>query len=197
MVRLGMVFLVLSIFFGLTVVPASADTNVAFGKPVTLSGSFGGGGGGSVVDGTFLPEGTQWQSGTVWWNGLSPAVYIDLGGACSINSLVVQADDNDAYTLYYRIVGTTTYGVAWNVPDRDAWGYGMQTRPNPYDNNERYNLVTPIVTDSLMFVAASGDNSYSVSEIQAYGSAVPIPGALLLFAPGLAGLAVLRRKFAK
>ncbi len=33
------------------------------------------------------------------------------------------------------------------------------------------------------------------ANVQVYGSAVPIPAAFLLFAPGLAGLAALRRKF--
>jgi hypothetical protein len=54
---------------------AWSDTNVALNKEVTLNGTFFVGGWGqytapkeTVVNGTFLPEGTEWDIGSVWWN---------------------------------------------------------------------------------------------------------------------------------
>ncbi len=41
----------------------------------------------------------------------------------------------------------------------------------------------------------NGWDKASDANIQVYGSTVPVPGALLLFAPGLAGLALLRKRF--
>jgi hypothetical protein len=178
---------------------AAADFNVASGKTVTLNGSMNGTAD-TLTDGVFLPRSTQWQTGTVWWNGDTQYAEINLGGTFVINSFIVQADDNDAYRIEYRDISTNLWNTAWNVPNYDAFGWGMQTRPNPDDDSVRYSLGATITTDMLRFYAdqayGGGDNSYSVSEIQAYGtSAVPLPSAMLLFAPGLLGLAGLKRKY--
>ncbi len=47
----------------------------------------------------------------------------------------------------------------------------MQTRPNRYDNTQRYTLAVPVVTDALLFEGNlyRGDRYFSVSEIQAFG----------------------------
>jgi len=173
-----------------------ADMNVALNKSVTLNGTMYGAAGSTLTDGGFLARGTGWTNGTVYWNGTTAYAEIDLGGAYVITSMVAQADDNDAYLVTYHDVLTDTWKTAWNVPNYDAYGAGMQTRANPANNSVIYTLSSPITADYLRFYAVSGDNSYSVSEIQAYGGAVPLPGALWLFAPGLAVLAGLRRKLA-
>jgi len=176
-------------------VAMSAAVNVALNKTVTLSGTTHGAAASTLVDGVFRPRGTGWTSGTVYWNGTSPYVEIDLGGTFQIESFIAQADDNDAYTIKYRDVNTYTWKTAWDVPNYDAYGSGMQTRPNPANDAARYMLSAPITTDMLRFCAASGDNSYSVSEIQAYGtSPVPLPAAIYLLGPGLLGLWRIRRK---
>ncbi|SEL99035.1 hypothetical protein SAMN04489760_10228 [Syntrophus gentianae] len=175
---------------------SSAEVNVALNKTVTLNGTMSGAAAGTLTDGVFRPRGTHWQSGTVWWNGTSSYAEIDLEGIYVINSMIAQADDNDAYLVQYHNIQTNTWETAWNVPNYDGYGSGMQTRPNPADDTERYMLSSSITTDALRFYATGGDNSYSVSEIQAYGSAVPLPGALWLFAPGLAALAGFRKKLA-
>ena len=174
----------------------SAEVNVALGKAVTLNGTMYGAAGSTLTDGIFRPRGTSWTSGTVYWNGTAAYAEIDLGGTYVINSMIAQADDNDQYMVQFRDIATDSWWTAWTVPNYDGYGSGMQTRPDPADDTEKYVLETPITTDALRFYALSGDNSYSVSEIQAYGSAVPIPGALWLFAPGLAALAGFRKKLA-
>lgn len=175
---------------------SSAEVNVALNKAVTLHGTMYGVAGSTLTDGIFRPRGTSWTNGTVYWNGTSSYAEIDLDGAYVIKSMIAQADDNDAYLVQYHNIQTNAWETAWNVPNYDAYGAGMQTRPNPADDTQKFVLSSSITTDALRFYAISGDNSYSVSEIQAYGSAVPLPGALWLFAPALAALAGFRKKLA-
>ena len=85
-------------------------------------------------------------------------------------------DDNDAYKLYYWDISSSSWQLVWDVPNYDVVpdpaNWGMQTRPNPDDDTERYMLASPIVTNALKFegnMADTGDKLFSVSEIQAYG----------------------------
>lgn len=176
-----------------------ADTNLALNKAVSLDGTFffGGWGGGAVVspatlvDGVFLPRATQWDQGAVWWDSsFGPqAIIIDLDKPVTVTGLIVQADDNDSYRVSYWDSG---WHVAWEIPA--VGGYGMQTRPNVNDNSVPYSLPVPIVTNLLKFEATGGDGYYSVSEIQAFGTAAPLPGSLLLLGSGLLALGALRQR---
>ena len=190
--------------------------NVAEGTSVSLNGGafFTGGWGagltveaGTVVDGIFFPRSTQWDQGAVWWDSTDGAdryLTIDLGGIFSIESFVVQADDNDAYILSYRDMISNEWVTAWDIPnfdfigDENAWG--MQTRPDPFDDFARYVLPQNIITDALRFEGAldnTADRYFSVSEIQAYGQPVPEPATIALLGLGIAGLAGYRKKFGK
>jgi len=150
----------------------------------------------TIVDGTFLPQSTQWDQGAVWWDSQDGAandtIEIDLGGWFEIESLIVQADDNDAYQLAYWDGGA--WQLAWDVPAVGGWG--MQTRPNPADDTQRYMLPSPIVTNALLFHGDFGNSDlyFSVSEIQAYGHAIPAPGAILLGTIGVSLVGWLRRR---
>ncbi len=64
-------------------------------------------------------------------------------------------------------------------------------------------LITAIFGSSvtaryLKIYSTAGDNAYSVGELQAFGSfspsAVPEPGAIMIFGAGLLGLAGIARK---
>ena len=206
----GFLILFMTTFGMAATVHAASVTNVAFGKAVTLEdGAFFTGGWGSgqtvnsqtVVDGIFFPKNRQWDQGPVWWDdrdGVANHLVIDLGGTFTLESFVIQADDNDAYLLEYWNPDTAVWQTAWNLPNYNNLGWGMQTRPNVYNNLERYTLGSTITTDALRFSGNLGnsDRLFSVSEIQAFGHAspVPLPAAVWLFGSGLIGLGLFRRK---
>ena len=190
--------------------------NVAEGASVSLNGGafFTGGWGagltvesGTAADGIFFPRSTQWDQGAVWWDSADGAeryLTVDLGGIFSIESFVVQADDNDAYILSYRDMTSNEWVTAWDIPNFDFIGnenaWGMQTRPDPFDDLARYVLAENIITDALRFEGAlnnTADSLFSVSEIQAYGEPVPEPATIALLGLGIAGLAGYRKKFRK
>lgn len=189
---------VLTAVAGFTFMTAKADAaNVASGKPVSIMGTFFAGGSGAdlstVVDGIFRPRSTQWQDGTVWWsqNPTAPQyVQVDLGGLHTIYQFTVQVDDNDEYTLQYQDQNGN-WNLAWEIPNKDAEGWGMQTRPNPANDLERYTLPTAITAQSLRLFHTEGtygDGLYSVSEIQAFGAPVPEPVSAILGLMGITGL---------
>lgn len=168
---------------------AAAQTNVAFNRPVSLAtGSANGAALSTLTDALFLPRGQQWQTESVWWSGLDTAFEIDLGGVFVLDSAIAQCDDNDAYVLLYRNLDTGQFQPLWSIPAYG--GGGMQTRPNAADNAERFVFPAPVTTDAIRIAATSGDNSYSVSEVQVF--AVPTPSAIALLAMG--GLVTARRR---
>jgi len=199
------VFVLLAVVL-LVPVTAFADMNVALNANVTLNGTFFQGGWGAgltvdkqtVVDGVFFPKDWQWDQGPVWWDsvgqyGTGQNLVIDLNGVFDISKFIVQADDNDAYTLLYRNGAADAWHVIWDIPPYYAWG--MQTRPNPYDNTQTFDLGYYIVATELMIQGADpSDHLYSVSEVQAFGHSVPEPATMLLFGAGLTGIWAFRRK---
>ncbi len=198
----------------------AAPINAAYGASVTLNGQFfnGGWSGGDVpsnqqdrantlVDGVFLNQNHQWNKGTVWWDARYKAswnnsITIDLGDSFAISSFTAQLDDNDGYILDYW--DGDSWELAWDIPNynyyngRNLWG--MQTRPNPYDDSAQFMLPSIIVTDALRLRGDNfdGDRFFAASEIQAYGervnAPVPEPGTIILLGSGLAGLFLYRRK---
>jgi len=157
--------------------------NVALNASVDLQGApfFEGGIGGgqivnedTIVDGIFLPRAQQWDQGPVWWDstdGEDRYIEINLDDEYTINSFIVQADENDAYKLYYWDIMNSNWQVVWDVPNFNTiQGTGMVTRPNPEDESEKYFLSNPIRTDVLLFRGNldDGDRQFSISEIQAF-----------------------------
>jgi hypothetical protein len=182
----------------LWVVPgaASAQSNVALGKAVTASGTVQGAALSTLVDGVFLPDQTQWQTGTVYWTNPGVQIFIDLLGSYQITGFIAQVDNNDTYRLSYWDAVTSVWITALDFSPTDLWG--VRTFPNHADNSEQHLFTTPFTTSLLRFEALAGDAAYSASEIQLFGTlastTVPEPASVLLIGSGLAGLAVLRRR---
>ncbi len=191
-------------------VKAADLTNVTLNKPVSLQGTFFQDGWGNhttanpqtLVDGNFLPRSRQWDNGTVWWdsdsNGGGQYIQINLQGVYNIIHSIIQSDDNDAYTLLYRDLNSGNWLKALDIQNFDSFGWGMQTRPNPNNNNQMAILPSAFITDAVRFTHLaqedSGDTCYSVSEIQLYGTPVPEPSSIILGLISLGGLFGLKRK---
>ena len=193
--------LLLGLLGALAMLPALADTNVALGGAVSLNGVFGvlgpsglanwGSGSlapaSSLTDGVFLPEQTQWNLGSVFWDAsvagaANNTIDINLGGTYAVSGLTVQADDNDSYQVQYW--SGSSWQDLWNVPAVSSWGLVTRTSGS----------FAPVTTDALRVYASSGDGYYAISEVQAFGSAVPEPETYALLALGAVAVMVRRRR---
>ena len=212
MKRLLLILCSIFLVLGISGMANASSINIAEGASVSLTGSFftpytnawpGGSPSSpalinSIVDGLFLPERTQWNIGTLWWDthyptdsdaaqSPPPRVWIDLGQEYLIDSFIVQADNNDSYGIFYKDSGSASWINILSIA-----GWGMMTRPE-------YVLTNTIRTSGLMIQATGGDGYYSLSEVQAFGKAAPVPEptTMLLLGSGLVGLIGYRRKFKK
>jgi hypothetical protein len=136
-----------------------------------------------------MPEMTQWNNGSLWWdqdpsvNSSVATTTIQLNQKYSLDSFVMQADDNDTYRIEYW--NGASWQTAWDVASVPSWG--LVTRSS--------GTLAPIVTDKLRFFATGGDNYYAVSEIQAFGvAAVPEPETYALMLGGLALVSFVARR---
>lgn len=195
---------------------AFGDTNVALNKTVSLNTSanpffnvypdsaYNPALPATVVDNIYVQNNVDWKNGTVFWADTIAGehwIEINLGTPYTITGFKVQANENDFYNLYY-LNSSNTWTLAWLIPQDVSHGSGMPIRD--------VTLSTPIITSKLKFegyfddgtnplggyIGYTSDNLFSVSEIQAYGSAatgVPEPATMFLLGLGLMGLAGVRR----
>ena len=181
--RLAVVLVVLVPFASSEAHAGAGIQNLALTRPVSrTTGSSSGAALSTLTDGLFLPAGTSWQSGTVWWQGTGTVFEIALDGVVEVQGAIVQADNNDTYRMWYRDVLTDDYLELWTIGA--VGGAGMRTRPDPGDSTEIHFLASPVWTDSIRIAAIGGDSSYSLSEVQVWGT-IPAPAGLAVL--GLAG----------
>ena len=193
---------------------ASADTNIALGKTVSIvatdpdpSAGFNNGTAGNLqnsTNGVILPDATAYGSAAavaqaIEWNGAGYVFQISLGGSYTLSGLIVDVDDNDAYQLQYYDASTSSWDALYTAPIVSV-GFGLRTRPNVSDQSEEYILPSPVTTDAVrIYGGASDDNfcfdgscgqgGYAVGQVELFGTpAVPEPSTWAMMLIGFAGL---------
>jgi len=177
----------------------TSSANAALLTPTSLTSTVGIFNDSKAADSVIPNEGGNWQANTAFWYGTTPSLTLGFSEIFEIEDILVSVDNNDSYQIDY-----STDGSSWATLLNISSSYGevsngMDTMSSLSGHSEYISGIdfSPVLAQYLRISATGGDNSYSVGELQAFGSnvsAVPIPAAVLMFAPALLGFFGLRRK---
>lgn len=152
---------------------------------------------GLIIDNIIPAEGSGWTSSTnVYWHGTDPIFTVNLGGVYTVEDVLIQVDNNDSYQVRYSLDNVNWTGLFTISSGYGEVGWGMDTMSTQSGHPEYISQLdfVPVLARYLQVQATGGDNAYALSEVQAFGSPVPIPGAFYLLGTGCAALAGLRRR---
>jgi hypothetical protein len=151
-----------------------------------------------LIDKVIPDEGTQWQTSTVWWEGLAPSFTMDYGAVVRVEDLLLSLDNNDSYKVSYSSdnVSWTELFTVQEGQGNVGWGMDTFSTNASADASLYVNAFdfSAIEARYIKIAAIGGDNMYSIGEIQASGSPVPVPSAMLLLSVGCSALALISRK---
>jgi len=196
-----------SLGVALTATNAWADSLISLNAPVTVAATdtrsgagYLNGSSGNVSDitnGTFLPNGTGYWSTqpavqALEWCGNEYVFQINLGATAQIDSITLQADNNDEYVLQYLNESTGQWQLLWDRGEEGGWGLMIDS----------YTLTTPIDTSEVRILGGASQDSglggYAVAQVELFGTSTtvtPEPSSFLLLGSGLVALAgIMRRK---
>ncbi len=129
-------------------------------------------------------------SESVWWNGLSGMITMDLGQEFLIEDMVAEVNRINTYDIEYSMNMTdweymTTIGPMDNASSTTMGIVSSDSQSDNYLSSMDFSSIT---ARYLRMSATDGSNLYIVSELQAYGtevSPVPEPSTIILFGMGL------------
>jgi hypothetical protein len=171
--------------------PASASGTGTFNNSTSL-----------IINNVIPAEGSTWTDPTnVWWNGLTPQFTIDLGQVYTLQDLVLSLDNNDTYAIEYSTDNLSFTPLTTVSAGFGEIGNGMDTFSTALGDPEYVPGIdfAPVQARYLRTFATGGDNSYSIGEIQSFGTlgsaaAAPEPSVIALLGTGILGL-IGRRSF--
>lgn len=182
------VLLAVSLFYIFPVTSSASAINLVEGATISINGKSHGYA--SYINDGVAKTGTLWSKESVWWSGLKPSIEISLNGKKKIGSISVQADSNDRYRVDYWDSSKNKWEkafIAEITKTQDHQLSGLDLRESPKGLG--------ITTDKLRVSAVSGDNHYSVSEVQAFSpTPTPAPISIILLGGGLSLLFFFKRK---
>lgn len=141
-----------------------------------------------LIDGRFVDERSPWNNDeSVYWQDQDTSFVIDLGAEFLIVDVLVQVDDNDDYLIAYSLDGARYTPLMVFYEGYGETGSGMDTMSSNPGDPQYASLPErkPVRARYLRLTASSGDGSYSIAEIQAFGypsgpEEEPAPGGWII-----------------
>lgn len=130
-----------------------------------------------IIDGKIPPEGSEWNaSPCVHWEDPETFFVIDLGGIFEVTGIIVQVDSNDAYQIDFSLDGGEYFPLLEIIVDDGEIQSGMDTMssiPNDLEFVSEWEI-SAIEVRYIKIYATGGNEAYSVSELQIFGTPLQI-----------------------